>query len=66
MPSRTGVNNVVGGSIAQIGINVLNGDGMIGLIRTTRSSNGVIEDWGAQGYLGRGDEAGGGERLTVR
>jgi hypothetical protein len=42
---RTGVNNVVGGPIAQIGINVLNGDGTIGLIRTTRSSNGVIEDW---------------------
>jgi len=42
---RTGVNNVVGGPIAQIGINVLNGDGKIALIRTTRSSNGVIEDW---------------------
>ena len=42
---RTGVNNVVGGPIAQIGINVLDGDGKILLIRTTRSSNGVIEDW---------------------
>jgi hypothetical protein len=42
---RTGVNNVVGGPIAQIGINVLNGEGMINLIRTTRSSNGVILDW---------------------
>ena len=42
---RTGVNNVVGGPIAQIGINVENGEGMINLIRTTRSSNGVIEDW---------------------
>jgi len=42
---RTGVNNVVGGPIAQIGINVLDGDGTIDLIRTTRSSNGVIEDW---------------------
>ena len=42
---RTGVNNVLGGPIAQIGINVLNGDGTIGLIRTTRSSNGVIRDW---------------------
>jgi hypothetical protein len=42
---RTGVNNVVGGPIAQIGINVLNGDGRILLIRTTRSSNGVILDW---------------------
>jgi hypothetical protein len=42
---RTGVNNALGGPIAQIGINVLNGDGTIGLIRTTRSSNGVIQDW---------------------
>ena len=42
---RTGVNNVVGGPIAQIGINVLNGDGRILLIRTTRSENGVILDW---------------------
>ena len=42
---RTGVNNVVGGPIAQIGINVLNGDGTIELIRTTRSANGVILDW---------------------
>jgi len=42
---RTGVNNVVGGPIAQIGINVENGEGTINLIRTTRSSNGEIEDW---------------------
>ena len=42
---RTGLNNVVGGPIAQSGINVLDGDGTIDLIRTTRSSNGVIEDW---------------------
>ena len=42
---RTGVNNVVGGPIAQIGIDVFNGDGRIGLIRTTRSTNGEIEDW---------------------
>jgi len=42
---RTGVNNVVGGPIAQIGINVENGEGKINLIRTTRSSNGVIYDW---------------------
>jgi hypothetical protein len=42
---RTGVNNVVGGPIAQIGINVENGEGKINLIRTTRSSNGVILDW---------------------
>lgn len=42
---QTGVNNVVGGPIAQIGINVENGEGAINLIRTTRSSNGEIEDW---------------------
>ena len=42
---RTGVNNVVGGPIAQIGINVEDGQGTIKLIRTTRSSNGVILDW---------------------
>ena len=42
---RTGVNNVVGGPIAQIGINVEDGEGRIKLIRTTRSSNGVIQDW---------------------
>ena len=42
---RTGVNNVVGGPIAQIGINKLNGDGAILLIRTTRSQNGEILDW---------------------
>jgi len=41
---RTGQNNGVG-PIAQIGINVLNGDGTIGLIRTTRSTNGEILDW---------------------
>ena len=42
---RTGVNNVVGGPIAEIGINVLNGDGKILFVRNTRSSNGVIRDW---------------------
>jgi hypothetical protein len=42
---RTGVNNVVGGPIAQIGIDVFNGDGTRGLIRTTRSTNGDIRDW---------------------
>jgi len=42
---RTGVNNVVGGPIAQIGIDVFNGDGTRGLIRTTRSTNGEIRDW---------------------
>jgi hypothetical protein len=42
---RTGMNNVVGGPIAQIGINVEDGKGNIKLIRTTRSQNGVIMDW---------------------
>ena len=42
---RTGVNNVVGGPIAEIGIDVFNGDGTRGLIRSTRSSNGEIQDW---------------------
>ena len=35
---RTGVNNDVGGPIAQIGVDVFNGDGTRGLVRTTRSS----------------------------
>ena len=43
---KTGVNNVVGGPIAEIGIGVLNGDGTLGFFRTTRSSNGVIREWG--------------------
>jgi hypothetical protein len=42
---RTGVNNDVGGPIAQIGIGVFNGDGTRGGIRSTRSTNGDIEDW---------------------
>ena len=42
---RTGVNNVVGGPIAQIGIDVFHGDGTRGLIRSTRSTNGEIQDW---------------------
>jgi len=42
---RTGVNNDVGGPIAQIGIDVFNGDGTRGLIRATRSTNGDIRDW---------------------
>jgi len=42
---RTGVNNVAGGPIAQIGIAVFNGDGTRGPIRTTRSTNGEIRDW---------------------
>ncbi|HMD05968.1 MAG TPA: hypothetical protein VKH63_00420 [Candidatus Acidoferrum sp.] len=39
------MNNVVGGPIAQIGISFYSGDGTSGLIRTTRSTNGEIEDW---------------------
>jgi hypothetical protein len=42
---RTGANNVVGGPIGQIGIDVFNGDGTRGLIRTARSTNGEIRDW---------------------
>jgi hypothetical protein len=42
---RTGVNNVVGGPIAQLGIDVFNGDGTRGAIRSTRSTNGDILDW---------------------
>jgi len=42
---RTGVNNVLGGPIAQIGIAFYGGDGTPGLIRTTRSANGDIRDW---------------------
>lgn len=42
---RTGVNNDIGGPIAQIGLDVFRGDGTRGPIRTTRSNNGDIEDW---------------------
>jgi len=44
---RTGVNNGVCPmcTIAEIGISVLNGDGARGLIRNTRSTNGVIRPW---------------------
>ena len=42
---RMGVNNVVGGPIASIGIQPYNGDGTIGLTRLTRSNNGDIQDW---------------------
>ncbi len=43
--SRTGVNNAVAGPIAEIGLDVLNGDGTRGIIRSTRSTNGEIQDW---------------------
>ena len=42
---RTGVNKVLGGPIAQIGINVEDGEGNIKLVHTTRSSNGGIDPW---------------------
>jgi len=42
---RTGVNNVVGGPIAEIGIAFYDGDGTRGAIRNTRSSNGEIRPW---------------------
>jgi len=42
---RTGVNNVVGGPIAEIGIAFYGGDGTRGLIRNTRSTNGEIRPW---------------------
>jgi hypothetical protein len=42
---RTGVNNVVGGPIAEIGISFYSGDGTRGLIRNTRSTNGEIRPW---------------------
>jgi hypothetical protein len=42
---RTGVNNDIGGPIAEMGIDVINGAGTRGIIRDTRSGNGVIQDW---------------------
>ena len=42
---RTGVNNALGGPIAQIGIEVFRGDGTRGPVRSTRSNNGEIQDW---------------------
>ena len=42
---RTGVNYHQGGPIATIGIANYRGDGTIGPLRTTRSSNGQIRDW---------------------
>jgi hypothetical protein len=42
---RMGVNNVVGGPIAEMGIAFYGGDGTRGLIRNTRSTNGEIRPW---------------------
>jgi hypothetical protein len=41
---RTGVNNDVG-PIAEIGIDLINGDGTRQIIRSTRSGNGDIQQW---------------------
>ena len=43
--SRTGVNNDVGGPIAEIGLDVFNGDGTRCISRDSRSTNGEIQDW---------------------
>jgi hypothetical protein len=42
---RTGVNINLGGPVAQIGVDIFNGDGTRGLIRRTGSQNGRIVDW---------------------
>jgi hypothetical protein len=42
---RMGVNNVVGGPIAEMGIAFYGGDGTRGPIRNTRSTNGEIRPW---------------------
>lgn len=42
---RTGVNNDIGGPIAEIGISTYSGDGTRGPIRNTRSTNGDIRPW---------------------
>jgi hypothetical protein len=42
---NTGVDNTVGGTIAELGIAFFNGDGKRGPIRRTASINGVIQDW---------------------
>lgn len=42
---RTGINNVVGGPIARVGLITFNGDGTFGGVRETASTNGEILDW---------------------
>jgi hypothetical protein len=42
---RTGVSHGVGGPIAELGLDVINGDGTRGPTRVTASQNGVILDW---------------------
>jgi hypothetical protein len=41
----TGVNNAFGGPIAELGIDVFNGEGLHGPIRKTGSQNGTPVDW---------------------
>jgi hypothetical protein len=42
---RTGVNNAMGGPVAEMGLDLLNGDGKRGIIRSTGSSNDGNYDW---------------------
>ena len=41
----TGVSKIVGGPIAELGIDVFNGEGVRGVIRKTGSQNGTPIDW---------------------
>ena len=41
----TGVSKIVGGPIAELGIDVFNGEGVRGVIRKTGSQNGTPVDW---------------------
>jgi hypothetical protein len=42
---RTGINNVLGGPVAAIGLTTFNGDGTASGERESVSRNGVISDW---------------------
>ena len=42
---RTGVNSALGGPVAEMGLDLLNGDGKRGIIRSTGSSNDGNYDW---------------------
>lgn len=42
---RTGVNNELGGPVAEIGVTIANGDGTLGGNRSSNSRNGEIQDW---------------------
>ena len=43
--TRTGVNNAMGGPVAEMGLDFINGDGKRGIIRSTGSSNDGNYDW---------------------